>query len=262
MRSYPTRTGTEAGFEPSPKWVRVRFGNQFIANSKRAHLLLPGGPPTYYFPKEDVRIDLLEPSKYTEDSENLGRASFWNIKAGSRRAENGAWTYPEPVSDSLDLSGFIAFDWNQMDGWYEEAEEVFVHPHDPYHRIDTLQSSRLVKVVILDEIVAESQNPVLLFETGLPVRFYLPKLDIRLDLLEPSNRITGCPYKGQAAYYSARIRTKVVRDICWYYRYPTHPMAKIAARIAFFNERADLYVDGVRQPRPVSMWSSWGDPEL
>jgi uncharacterized protein (DUF427 family) len=258
MKSYPTRSGKIVGIEPSPKWVRVRFGDQFVADSRRAHLLLPGGPPVYYFPRKDVRMDLLEPSGLTEVSELLGRASFWNVKTGGRTAENGAWSYPEPVSGALDLSGLVAFDWNKMDGWFEEAEEVFIHPHDPYHRIDTLQSTRHVQVVLFDEVVAESRSPVLLFETGLPVRYYLPKLDVRLDLLEPSERVTGCPYKGRAEYYSARIGERVVKDICWYYRYPAIAMAKIATRMAFFNERADIYVDGEKQPWPESVWSTWG----
>ncbi len=258
MKGFLARNGQEIGFEPTPKWVRVRFGNEYIANSKQAYLLLPGGPPFYYFPKEDVRQDLLEPSNYKQHFELLGEASYWNIKAGGKVAENAAWSYPEPVSDSLNLSNFVAFDWNKMDGWFEEAEEVYVHPHDPYHRIDILESTRHIKVVLLGEIVAESQHPALLFETGLPVRYYLPKLDVRLDLLEPSDRITGCAYKGQAQYYSVRIRDNLTKDICWYYRYPTSPMVKIATRIAFFNERVDLYVDGEKQTPPTTIWSSWG----
>jgi uncharacterized protein (DUF427 family) len=258
MKTYTTKTEKEVGFEKSPKWVRVRFGNEYVADSKRAYLLIPGGIPFYYFPKEDVRMGFLEPNTHHEHSDFLGDAIYWNVKANGKVAENAAWSYPGPVSDSLDLSGFIAFNWDKMDGWFEEAEEVFVHPHDPYHRIDTLQSTRHIKVVILDEMVAESRSPVLLFETGLPTRYYLPKLDVRLELLEPSDRTSGCAYKGQAQYYSARIGDQLVRDICWYYRYPTSPMAKIAARIAFFNERVDLYVDGEKQGRPETMWSEWG----
>jgi uncharacterized protein (DUF427 family) len=162
------------------------------------------------------------------------------------------------VSDALDLSNFIAFDWNKMDGWYEEAEEVFIHPHDPYHRIDTLQSTRHIKVVINDETVAESRRSVLLFETGLPTRYYLPKVDVRLELLEPSDRTSGCAYKGIAQYYSVKIAGELIRDICWYYRYPTNPMAEIANMIAFFSERVDLYVDGEKQTRPETVWSKWG----
>jgi uncharacterized protein (DUF427 family) len=253
-----TRTEKEVGFERSPKWVRVRFGGEYIADSKRAYLLLPGGPPTYYFPREDVRMDFLEPSHYRERSDLLGEARYWNVRSGNRVESNAAWSYPEPVSDKLDLSKFVAFDWSKMDGWYEEAEEVFIHPHDPYHRIDTLQSTRHIKVAINNEMVAESRRPVLLFETGLPTRYYLPKIDVRLELLEPSDRTSGCAYKGIAQYYSMRVGDELIRDICWYYRYPTNPMAEIANRIAFFDERVDVYVDDEKQNRPQTVWSKWG----
>lgn len=261
MERYIGRDGRKFIFEPSPKWVRVRFGNEYVADSKHAYLLIPGGIPFYYFPEDDVRREYLKPSGHKERTELLGEAAYWNIEAGGRTAENAAWFYPVPVSDGLDLRNFIAFDWDKMDNWFEEGEEVFVHPHDPYHRIDILQSTRHVKVVIRDEVVAESRNPVLLFETGLPVRYYFPKLSVRLEILEASDRITGCAYKGLASYYSAKIQNTVMRDICWYYRYPNSPMAKIANMIAFFNERVDLYVDGEKQGRPNTAWSKWGTAE-
>ncbi len=256
MKVFTGRNGEQIGFEQSPKWVRVRFGDANVADSRRAHLLLPGGPPYYYFPWEDVLTDLLEASGRTEESPLLGRAAYWDLRTGSRTAESAAWSYPEPVSDALDLSGFVAFDWDKMDAWFEEAEEVFVHPHDPYKRLDVHQSRRHVRVVVLGETVAESHSPILLFETGLPTRYYLSKLDVRMDLLVPTDTVTGCAYKGEANYYSVRIGDRTARDICWYYRYPTNPMAKIATHMAFFNERVDaLYVDGIEQPRPRTRWS-------
>jgi uncharacterized protein (DUF427 family) len=90
IKTYPTRTGKEVGFEPSPKRVRVRFGGEYIADSKRAHLLLPGGPPIYYFPREDVRMDFLELSNHREHSELLGDATYWNVKSGNRIEANAA----------------------------------------------------------------------------------------------------------------------------------------------------------------------------
>jgi uncharacterized protein (DUF427 family) len=73
-----------------------------------------------------------------------------------------------------------------MDAWFEEDEEVFVHPRDPYHRIDVLRSSRRVKVVLAGETVGETVQPTLLFETGLPVRYYFPRIDLRMELFLPS----------------------------------------------------------------------------
>ncbi|MDZ4230994.1 MAG: DUF427 domain-containing protein [Dehalococcoidales bacterium] len=247
---------TQIAFEPSPKWVRVLFGGKFIADSKRACLLLPGGPPYYYFPREDVRMNLLEPTEHREQTRLLGEASFWTVRAGEHVALNAAWTYPQPVSESLDLSTYVTFDWDKMDAWFEEGEEVRVHPHDPHKRIDILESTRHVQVVVLGETIADSHHPMLLFETGLPTRYYFPRLDVRMDLLENSDKVTGCAYKGKAQYYSVRVDNRVARDIAWYYPYPMLEATKIAGRIAFFNEHVDaLYVDDEQQEKPNTQWS-------
>lgn len=247
---------TQIGFEPSPKWVRILFGGQFIADSRRARLLLPGGPPYYYFPREDVRMNLLEPTDHSEQTPLLGKASFWTVKIGEHVAQNAVWTYPQPVSEALDLSAYVTFDWDKMDAWFEEDEEVYVHPHDPHKRIDILQSTRHVRVVVLGETVADTHRPMLLFETGLPTRYYFPKLDVCVGLLENSNTTTGCAYKGKARYYSVKVGDRIARDIAWYYPYPTAEAAKIAGRIAFFNEHVDaIYVDGEEQEKPKTHWS-------
>jgi uncharacterized protein (DUF427 family) len=256
MEMVMAKNAAEIGFEPSPKWIRVMFGSQLIADSKRAKLLLPGGPPYYYFPTEDVRMDLLEPTDHNEKSPLLGKPSFWTVRVEEHMAKNAAWTYTQPVSESLDLSGYVTFDWDKMDAWFEEDEEVHVHPHDPHKRIDILQSTRHVQVVMLSETVADTHRPILLFETGLPTRYYFPKLDVRIDLLVDSDKVTGCAYKGKARYYSVKVGDKVSRDIAWYYPYPMVESAKIAGRIAFFNEHVDaLYIDGEEQEKPETPWS-------
>ena len=240
---------TEIGFEPSPKWVRVMLGGKFIADSKRVRLLLPGGRPHYCFPKEDVRMDLLEPTGDDEQTP-LGKASFWTVRVGDRVAAKGAWTYNQPVAGTLDLSAYITFDWNKMDAWFEEAEEVYGHPHDPHKRIDILESTRHVEVVVFGETIADTHKPILLFETGLLTRYYVPKVDVRFDLLEHSDKTTICAYKGRANYYSVKVGDRLAQNIAWYYRYPTTEASKIAGRIAFYNERVDaLYMDGQKQER-------------
>ncbi len=256
IQKHTTRDGRDIWFEPSPKWVRVMLGGQFIANSKRVYLLHLGGPPSYYFPTEDIRMDLLQPTDHVEHSPDLGDASYWTLRVGERTVENGAWTYPKPVSRTFDLGGYVAFVWEKMDAWFEEAEPVYVHPHDPYKRIDILQSTRHVVVIINGETVADSRRPVLLFETGWPTRYYLPELDVRMDLLIPSDMVTGCAYKGKAQYYSVRVGDKITPDIAWYYTYPTVEASKIAGMVCFFNERVEvLYVDGAEQPKPKTPWS-------
>lgn len=256
IQKYITAEGQEIVFEPSPKWVRAIFNSKVIADSKNVYILRPGGPPFYFFPKEDVRMDFLQPSNHIEHSPVMGDAHYFTAKVGDRTTENAAWTYPEPVSDTFNLSGYISLEWNKMDAWFEEAEPVYVHAHDPRKRIDILQSTRHVVVVVNGETVAESHNPTLLFETDLPTRYYLPKLNVRMDLLIPSDTITGCAYKGKAQYYSAKIGSRIIPDIAWYYTYPALEASKVAGMICFFNERVDaLYVDDVEQPKPKTQWS-------
>jgi len=247
--------------ETSPKWVRAVFGGQVVANSKNVLLVWDRGrTPVYYFPKKDVRMDLLKPGEKRTKSDTKGEAEYYTIKAGGKVGENAAWNYPRPQTADAklgtppDLRNYIAFEWGQMDAWYEEGEEVFVHPHDPYHRIDTLTSPRHVKVVLGGQVVAETRRAVLLFETGFVTRYYIPKDDVRFDLLRPSDTITKCAYKGEARYYSVEVGGKTYKDVVWYYRFPTSEVIRIVNGLAFYNEQVDaIFVDDeevTRQQKP------------
>jgi uncharacterized protein (DUF427 family) len=227
-----------------------------VADSKRVKLMLePRRVPVYYFPVEDVRTDLLAPSPTTAESPGKGRATYWSVRVGDRVAEDAAWAFRSPPAPLAELAGYVAFAWDRMDAWFEEDEEVFVHPRDPYHRVDVLHSSRHVRVEIEGVTLAESTRPRLLFETHLPTRYYLPKLDVRMDLLTPSPTRTRCPYKGEAVYWSAEVGGRTHRDIVWSYPHPIPECSKIENLLAFYNERTDIYVDGELQPRPRTRWS-------
>jgi uncharacterized protein (DUF427 family) len=240
----------------SPKWVRVYFGGEYIADSKKTVLVREKGHIlTYYFPPQDVRMDLFEESNHERQLPGLGKATYWTVKAGGKDARNAAWKLDEAGSQAAGFEGYIAFKWNQMDAWFEEDEQVFVHPRDPFVRIDTVQSSRHVRVEINGETVAETHRPVLLFETGLPVRYYIPKVDVRMDLLQPSKTHTQCPYKGEASYYSVEAGNHIVEDIVWYYPFPQPEVSKIQNLLAFYNEKVDLYVNGVKEEKPKTYWS-------
>jgi uncharacterized protein (DUF427 family) len=243
--------------ELSPKRVRAFFNAVAVADSRRVMLLREHGHiPVYYFPRADVRMDLMTPTDRHTHCPYKGDASYWTIRVGDRVAENAVWGYPTPLSaDAPDLSDYVTFYWDRMDHWFEEDEEVFVHARDPYKRIDILPSSRHVRVVISGETVAESTRPMILLETGMPVRYYLPPTDVRMDLLRPSEVVTRCPYKGEAHYYSVEAIGDTAQDIAWYYRYPVTESAKIAGYVCFFNEKVDLYVDGELQTRPRTRWS-------
>jgi uncharacterized protein (DUF427 family) len=132
---------------------------------------------------------------------------------------------------------------NDIDAWYEEDEQVFVHPRDPYHRVDILQSSRRVRVSVGGEVIAETQRPIVLFETGLPPRYYIPPEDVRVDMLVESGESTCCPYKGVASYWSVEAGGERVENLIWYYSEPIPEAAKIKGLLAFFNEKVDLEVD-------------------
>jgi uncharacterized protein (DUF427 family) len=132
---------------------------------------------------------------------------------------------------------------------------VFVHARDPHKRVDVVASSRYVRVVIAGETVAETRRPYLLFETGLPTRYYIPREDVRMDLLEPAGLQTRCPYKGIASYWSVRIGDHIAINGVWSYQETIPECPKIKDLLCFFNERVDLYVDGELQARPQSMWS-------
>ncbi|MFT4471317.1 DUF427 domain-containing protein [Arthrobacter sulfonylureivorans] len=148
----------------------------------------------------------------------------------------------------------MTFSWRQLE-WYEEDERALVHARDPYKRVDTLRSSRRVQIYLEGQKVADSIRPLLLFETHLPVRYYLPAADVRTDLLEASDTVTSCPYKGMARYWSIRLGENVIRDVLWSYPDPIPENPKIRDLFCFFNERVDLVVDGVMQERPDTPWS-------
>lgn len=235
----------EFEFFPSPKRVRVVLGGQVIADSRNARLLRrERRPPLYYLPAEDVAGGILSPSGRVETFQGEGKARYYHVRVGATERLDGAWRIETPAPGHDYLSGYVAFDWYSVDGWFEEELEIFVHPRDPRKRIDIAPSASEIEVVVDGTTVAHSRRPMLLFETGLPVRYYLPKLDCRLDLLEPSHAMTYCPYKGEARYYSLTFGDRSEKDIAWYYRFPTLEASAIATMLAFYQERVDVFADG------------------
>jgi uncharacterized protein (DUF427 family) len=227
--------------EPSARRVRVLLGGETVADSERVQLLQPPGQTALYlFPREDVRSDLLQPSDRSATAPALGAATFWTVRAGGATAEDAAYSYERPPESAAMVEGLIAFVWDAMDAWFEEDEEVFVHPRDPYHRIDVLRSSRHVVVRWGDVVVAESIRPRMLLETGLPVRWYLPREDVRTELLEASYTTTRCPYKGVAQYWTLRDGAREERDVVWSYPEPMHDAEAVEGLLCFFDGRLDV----------------------
>ncbi|GGG83012.1 DUF427 domain-containing protein [Paenibacillus radicis (ex Gao et al. 2016)] len=231
--------------QPTPRKIRVRFGGETVAESVKALIVHERGHlPVYYFPREDVRFDLLESTDHSTHCPLKGDASYWTIQAGGRISENAAWSYPEAIPESKGLEGYIAFYWDRVDQWFEEEEEVFVHPRDPYKRVDFLASTRHIRVELDGVTVAESRSPVISFETGQPVRYYLPEADVNSEYLLSSDTVTRCPYKGIAAYHSVQVAGTEHKDLIWRYNEPIAAAKAIEGRLSFYNERVQIYVDG------------------
>jgi len=240
--------------EDGQKRIRVFLNGQCVADTANVKLVWEKPYyPVYYFPEADVKMDLLTASGEEKKSPSRGLATLFNVKVAGKEAANAAYTYPDPKIE--ELAGLVAFNWGAMDVWFEEDEEVFVHARDPYTRVDAIASSRHIEVKINGVTVADSTKPTLLFETGLPTRYYLPLTDVRMDLLRDSDTTTECPYKGEANYYSVEIDGELHEDIVWYYKYPVEESSRIAGMVSFYNEKLDIFVDGEAEGRPKTVFS-------
>jgi uncharacterized protein (DUF427 family) len=230
------------------------LGGQVIADTRDA-LYVWESPhyPQYYFPRHDVTPGALEPTDTITRSPSRGPAQHYTVRGGAQMAVDAAWCHTEsPIEVLRDR---VRFDWSAMEAWFEEDVEVFVHPRSPYTRIDALVSSQRVRVEVNGIILAESERPTFLFETGLGRRTYLPKLDVHMELLAPTDTVSMCPYKGTARYWSVRAGDEVLSDLAWSYDAPFRESAPIAGLVAFFDEKIDVHVDGALQPRPKTPFS-------
>ena len=259
---FQTNPDYRITFERSPRRVRVQFNGAWIADSTAAHLLFETRHlPIYYFPRADVRMDLLRPTDHHTYCPYKGTAAYWSIAVGDRVSENAVWGYPDAFAEVAAIEDYVAFYWDRVDHWYEEDDEIFVHARDPYKRVDVVNSSRPLKVIVGGETVAETRRARFLYETRLPTRYYIPPEDVRMDLLVPSDKVTACPYKGTARYWSVKIGDQVFPDIVWSYPDPVPECPKIKGYLCFFNEHVDdIVLDGASVPKPLTPWSKdWKD---
>lgn len=245
--------------EKSPRRVRVEFGSETIADSANSVLLRESNHvPVYYFPRNDVHMDHLSRSEQSTFCPFKGEASYWSISHGDETVADAVWSYETPFEESAGIKDYLAFYWNKMDHWFEEDEEIFVHPRDPYKRVDAISSSRKVEVVLGGETIAESSQATFVFETGMPTRYYLPMDDIRMAALKRSDTTTRCPYKGIASYWSVEAGGQVFDDIVWSYPEPLEEAPKLKNLLCFFNENVDaILIDGDEQPKGKTKWSNF-----
>lgn len=252
-----SKTASRILIERTPRWVRARFGEVFVGNTQQAlfvHEQVPNGwkAPAYLFPEKDIRQDLLVFSGVTETPDRAGLATFYHVNVGGKVYQNAAFRYEDPSPGAEALKGHIGFVWKKVDQWFEEEEVIYQHPRDPYHRVDAIPSSRHIKVVLGGKVIAESRRPVIVYETGLRPRYYLPKVDIHEEFLERTELHTRCPYKGEASYWSATVDGKAFENIVWAYPQPFPDVQNLSGLLSFYNEKVDaVYVDDVKEQDQV-----------
>jgi uncharacterized protein (DUF427 family) len=257
-------------YEPTAKRVRASVGGEPVADTYEA--LLVWEPrrvvPTYAVPVAALTAQLVRAGAESGADEDVGvrlpaissrpildpgvpfdahscAGTAYDVIAGEETGAAAAFRPDDPDLADYVILEFAAFEWR------EEDEPVVSHPHDPFSRIDVLRSSRHVRIELDGRLLAESKRPMVLLETLLPVRFYLPRKDVAVRL-EPSDTATYCAYKGRASYYSV---PDGPRDVAWTYHEPLHDAEPVRDRICFFDERVDVIVDGKHHDRPVTPWS-------
>jgi uncharacterized protein (DUF427 family) len=255
--------------EPTAKRVRVVHGGETIADTHRA--LLVWEPrrivPSYAVPVSDLHAELV--ADVIDVPEDDGRpvlhpgiafavhsspGDSMTVRTSSGDRAGAAF---RPTDEALE--GYVVLDYFSFDEWYEEDERIVGHPRDPFSRIDVRASSRRVRIEVDGQVLAESSRPFLLFETGVPTRYYLPREDVRMDLLRPTATRTWCAYKGQASYWSLDLGDRTLEDLVWTYESPLRGDADaVAGRVAFFDERVDVVVDEAPSPRPATPFSDAG----
>jgi uncharacterized protein (DUF427 family) len=242
--------------DPMPYRIRATCAKETVVDSYQPFLLHETGRlPVYYFPPEDVRRDLLDPTGSRSETDTKGTCERWALRIGEHNVPDAAWSYSVVPEEASFLQGLVAFEWDAMDEWFCEDEQLLGHPRDPYHRIDVHPTSRHVRVLLDAEVLAETRRASVLFETSLPPRYYIPAEDVRTELLEPSSTLTRCAYKGAASYWSVRLGDRLVEDLVWAYRDPQHEAEPVRDLFCFFNERVDLELDGELTERPRTQWS-------
>jgi len=241
---YPKALPSVDQIEPVPRRIRATLGGVTVLDTTRALYLFEWEfYPQFYVPLEDVNPDVLVDEGRTQRLRR-GTATVYGLKAGGEERASCARAYGVDALDGI--RGHVRFDWDALDAWYEEDEEVFVHPRNPYVRVDALRSTRHVRVELDGLLLAESSSPVLVFETGLPTRYYVNRTEVAWEHLVPSSTQTACPYKGvTSAYWSVAVGDTVHEDLVWAYDFPTRQLLPIAGLVAFYNEKVDIVVDGV-----------------
>jgi uncharacterized protein (DUF427 family) len=255
MTGYPASITPTGHVAPVPRRIRAVLDGRTVVDTVAARYGWEWPPyPQYHLPLEDVEPGVLVDEGVAEERA-LGTGRRHGVRGRDGVREAAAWVYGHDAAEGL--AGTVRFRWDALDAWYEEDEEVFVHPRSPYSRVDALRSSRTVRIELGGAVLAETSSPVIVFETGLPPRTYLDRTDVRFKHLVPSETVSSCPYKGRtSAWWSVKTPDGEVHpDLAWSYDFPTRQLLPVAGMVAFFDEKVDVFADGVLRERPVTPFS-------
>jgi uncharacterized protein (DUF427 family) len=249
MGDYPEMIAPVDHVEPVPRRIRAMLDGHTVLDTTQA-LYVWEWPyyPQYYIPIADVKSELLIDEQHPQRL-HRGTAHLHGLRVGEILRPSAARLYGDDAIDGL--AGMVRFDWDVVDAWFEEDEQVFVHPRNPYVRVDALRSNRSVRIEVDGAVLAESASPVMVFETGLPTRYYLNLTEVNFEHLEPSDTVTSCPYKGQTTgYWNVWVGDTCYPDLAWTYDFPTRQLLPIAGLVAFYNEKVDITLDSEPLSRP------------
>jgi uncharacterized protein (DUF427 family) len=254
VQDYPQSIPEVDRREPVPRRIRAMLGGRTVIDTTRAIYLWEWPHyPQYYIPLEDIDAAALVDEGRSQHL-SRGTVSLHGLRVGELERPHCVRAFTESSLEGLRDRARV--DWDALDAWFEEDEEVFVHPRDPYTRVDALRSARHVRVELGGQLLAESGSPVMVFETGLPTRYYLNRTEVELSRLVASPTVTACPYKGRTTgYWSVRDGDELHADLAWCYDFPTRQLLPIAGLIAFYNEKVDILLDGVALERPQTHFS-------
>lgn len=254
MTDFPQAIAPVDHVEPVPRRIRATLGDRFVLDTTRALYLWEWSfYPQFLIPVEDVDPEALVDEEHTSRLKR-GTVGRVGLRSGDVERAGAGHRYLESAIEGL--TGTIRFEWGAMDAWYEEDEQVFVHPRNPYVRVDALRSTRTVRVELDGIVLAESAAPVMVFETGLPTRYYLDRSAVDFSHLRHSDTVTECPYKGRTTdYWTVQIGDSSQADLAWSYDFPTRQLLPVQGLVAFYNEKVDVFVDGIEQSRPKTHFS-------
>ncbi|KAF2475120.1 DUF427-domain-containing protein [Lindgomyces ingoldianus] len=229
--------------EVTPRRVRALLGGKYAFDTAKAyHVWEHPYYPQFYVPLSSFTSDAKLTKTSSVDGTN-NRAHLARLSLGDKSTERVV------VFNTDSLKDLVKIDFSQMDQWFEEDVPIHQHPKDPYKRIDILNSTRSIRVALDGVTLAETSSPLFLLETMLRPRYYLPPTSVKWEYLTKSNTETYCPYKGKANYYNANINGKEYKDVVWYYIYPIAESLPVAGHFCFYNEKVDIWVDGVQEKR-------------